>query len=818
MFKNFIITLFRQLWRNRLFSILNVLGLSVCICVVWIIFRMVSFEYSFDKKIPDAENIYQIVSKSSEGNDNMEHGFAGVSKPVLNALTNEVTGAQMVVPMFYKYQHRATINDDASKPVSQFENGESDIQLVSTNTDYFKMLDYQWLAGTPSKALDAPDEVVLTDTRAREYFPALNPQEIIGKTIVYDDTVYRRVTGVVAQLNFPNSFNKDNNEFIPIEKEDLGDNNWGGKSSNDLIFIKPHKNVNPGKIIEQLNAINLKYNKDDFEKYKFKSWYDVLPLSDKHFEQQFGAQTRTVSKKLLNGLMIIAAFLLLLACINYINLSTAQLPKRSKEIGIRKTLGSSSKQLILRFIGETFILTSFAALLSFILTAFAVKLFADFLPAGLFDYMDYTAMIGFMLLLIVVVSLLSGLYPAWLSSKVSTVNVLKGVLGNVVGRNRFSLRKGLIVFQFLIAQVFIISSIIVHQQLDFALHKNLGFNQNGIVTVEVPYYVEDDIKYKDKQFILKNELLRNTNIAGISLGSRPMDNNMWGNMLTYYKDTIENPQQINMKFGDTDYLRLYNFHLLAGRNFFSSDTMNEIVINEKAVQAYGFQSPEDAIGKVLSESGDKSKSYPIVGVVGDFHQFGIQSKIDPVLITTNKNKSSILNIKLPQDVTKWNETLKIIEREWKKLYDGVPFKYSFYDDTIKDFYQKEERTQTLMNAAAAIAIFISCLGLFGLATLTAFQRTKEVGIRKVLGASVAGVAGLLSKDFLSLVLLSVIIASPIAWWLMKKWLMDFAYRIDIHVGVFLTAGFVAILIALLTVSFQAIKAAMANPVESLRSD
>ncbi len=818
MIKNFLTTLTRQLWRNRLFTILNIIGLSVCICVAWIIFLMVSFEYSYDKKIPDAENIYQVISKGKDGGNNKENGFAGVAKPVLNALANDITDTQMVVPMFYKYPHRAVINDGAGKPTRRFEKGENDLQLVSTNTDYFKMLGYKWLAGNPVAALDATDKVVLTDTKANEYFPSLNPQEIIGKTIVYDDTVFRRVSAVVAQLNFPNSFSNDNNEFIPIDKEDIADNNWGGMSSNDLLFIKLSQSVNPGKIMAQLNAINLKYNKENFEKYNYKSWYDVLPLSTKHFEGQFGVQTRTASKKVLNGLMIVGAFLLLLACINYINLSTAQLPKRAKEIGIRKTLGSSSRQLIYRFTGETFIVTSLAAIFSFILTAFAVKLFAGFLPEGLFTYMNYGRMIGFMLALIIAISLLSGIYPAWISAKVKTVNVLKGVTEKVVGRNRFSLRKGLIVFQFLIAQIFIIGSIIIYQQLGFAMSMDMGFNKNGIVTVEVPSYIKNDPTYKDRQFVLKNELLRNANIEGVSLGSRPMDNSMMGNMLTYYKDTTENQQQINMKFGDADYLKLYGFHLLAGRNFVASDTMNEIVINEKAVQAYGFQSPQDATGKVLSPSGDKSRSFPIVGVVSDFHQFGIRSKIDPVLITTEKSQSSILNIKLPNDASKWSGSLKVIEQEWKKLYAGVPFKYRFYDDTIKKIYQEEERTQTLMNAATAIAILISCLGLFGLATLTAFQRTKEVGIRKVLGASVSGIVRLLSKEFLSLVLVSAVIATPIAWWMMNEWLKDFAYRVEIHWWLFLIAAVAGIVIALLTVSFQAVKAAVANPVKSLRME
>ena len=316
---------------------------------------------------------------------------------------------------------------------------------------------------------------------------------------------------------------------------------------------------------------------------------------------------------------------------------------------------------------------------------------------------------------------------------------------------------------------------------------------------------------------MKNDLLNNTAIAGVSIGSRPMDNSMIGNVFSYYKDTTEIQHQINMKFGDTDYLHVYGFHLLAGRNFVASDTMNEIVINQKAVEEYGFQSPQDAVGKVLVRPNDK-QAFPIVGVVKDFQQFGVQSKIDPVLITTNKKYSSIFNIKLPDDVSGWKKSIKVIEGEWKKLYAGVPFNYKFYDETIKKFYQEEEKLQTLVTAATAIAILISCLGLFGLATLTAFRRTKEVGIRKVLGASVSGIVQLLSKEFLTLVLISVIIATPIAWWIMNKWLQDYAYRVEIKWWIFIIAAVTAVAIALLTVSYQAIKAAIANPVKSLRSE
>lgn len=818
MFKSFFVALSRSLWRNRLFTTLNIVGLSVSICIAWIVFRMVSYEYSYDKKIPEVGNVYQVVVKSKDADDPTERGFAGVALPVYNTLAHDVTGVQTVVPLFYKYHHKVVIAGKENTTPVQVEDLNKDITLVSTTPDYFNMLGYRWLAGNEATALDAPDKVVLTDQRAGIYFPSLSPQQMVGRTIVYDDTMTRQVSGVVAQLDYPNSFSAENNEFIPLLKDDLTDNEWGGMSSDNLVFIKPDKGANPQRIMDQLNVVNTKYNQENFEKYKYKTWYDVLPLSQKHFEAQYGAQTRTADKRVLKGLMLAGVFLLLLACINYMNLSTAQLPGRAREIGIRKTLGGSSRGLAFRFMGESLTLTFIAAVFALGLTAFAVKLFAGFLPDGLPGYVNYGGMALFLLSLIIAVAFLSGWYPAWLASRVNTVSVLKGVVQNGKGGRGILLRKGLIVFQFLIAQVFIIGSIVVHQQLKFALHKDLGFNKEGIVTVPIPYYVRNDPQYKDKQFVLKNELQHQAGIQGVSLGSRPMDNTMFGNIMIRYRDTTKVQSQINMKFADTDYLKLYGFKLLAGRNFVASDTMNELVINEKAVKAFGFSSPEEAIGQILVTPGN-NKRYPVVGVVADFHQFGVRSKIDPALITTSKGSgSAILNIKLPSGTSRWKASIAAIEKEWKKLYAGVPFQYSFYDETVKKFYQQEERAQTLVSTATGIAVLISCLGLFGLATLMAYQRVKEIGIRKVLGASVLGIVRLLSKEFLSLVFISAVIASPIAWWMMNKWLQDYAYKIEIRWWVFLFAILAACVTALLTVGYQAIKAARANPAKSLRTE
>ncbi|MCD8538938.1 MAG: ABC transporter permease, partial [Leadbetterella sp.] len=344
MIKLFLTTLARQLWRNRLYTFLNILGLSVCISVAWIIFRMTDYEYSYDRKIPEVERIYQVISRDKPDDQDETGGFAGVSRPIFNVLKNEIPGAEQTVPMFYQNYHHAVIQGKENEQVRPAKNGEeTDIAVVGTTEDYFNVFPHTFIAGNARNALDAPDKVVLTDTRAREYFPALRPAEVIGKTITYNDSLVHRVSAVIAAYDFPNSF-ETNQEFIPIKKKDLADDLWGGKSSMDLIFIKPAQGASVPEILAKLNKVNTEHNKESFEKYKYKSWYEVIPVTEKHFETGYEAQTRTADKKVLNGLMITAAFLLLLACINYINLSTSPAPAESQRNRDKENAGQLQKR------------------------------------------------------------------------------------------------------------------------------------------------------------------------------------------------------------------------------------------------------------------------------------------------------------------------------------------------------------------------------------------------------------------------------------------------------------------------------------------
>ena len=565
-----------------------------------------------------------------------------------------------------------------------------------------------------------------------------------------------------------------------------------------------------------MNALNQKINGEAFKQYHFKSSFDLLPLKNKHFAVQFGAHSHTASKPVLFGLMGIAFFLLALACINYINLTTAQIPQRAKEIGVRKTLGSTPGIIIRSYLLETFVVCLLAVVLSLFLTFLSLHIFAEYIPQGMHDFTNYPGMIGFSIALISTIVLLAGLYPSWLATRVQTVRVLKGEMKQSFGKYQLNFRKALIIFQFVIAQVFVICAIIIGQQLRYTLNKDLGFQHEAILTFELPYKVRVDSLLQGKQFVLKQRLIEHPEINQVTLGDLPMSSSMYASLMDYGTDSGTIQKQMMFKNIDPDYLALYRIPLLAGRNIQETDSVRELVINETALHAFGFAKPLDAIGQTLVQRG---KPRVIVGVVKDFHEFNLKSGIDLLGFTAEKPRLATFNIKLaPAEVSSWAKTISLIENEWKKIYPGFDFQYQFYDDTIRDLYQQEHRTAKLVTTATIITLLISCLGLYGLATLTAFQRTKEIGIRKVLGATVSGVITLLSKDFVKLVLLALFIAAPMAWWAMNKWLEDFAYKIDIQWWMFAVAGLGAIIIALLTVGFQAIKAAIANPVESLRNE
>jgi len=816
MIKKYFTTTLRHLWRHRLFTALNVFGLAISISSCWIIYRIVGYEYSYEKGLSNRKNTYRLITGFVF--DEKEQYNGGVSKPLYRGIREQIAGLDNVVPVFGIWLKSLQVNSPNEKPLTIDEPAD----IAATDSTYFNMLSYHWIAGKKSTALAAPESVVLTESRAKKYFPNKKPEEILNQTITYygwRDTVTRKVTGIVADYETASEFTTREFCSLPTKAYDLA--MWTNTNGSDKLYLQIKDGINADKLLKQIDDLSAKKRKEfeqnQADNFKYKEWYELLPLSESHFStyiNEYGI--RKASKPVLYGLTGIALFLLALACINYINMSIASIPQRAKEIGVRKTLGSNKAQLIGQFLCETLITTFLAGILSYAFSQLGFWMLKDIIPPGVTPSGSILQLIAFILVLSITVMALAGLYPGWLITRVKAVNVFRNSSFKQKNSKGFSLQKVLIVFQFVIALVFITSAIIVGKQMHYAITTDMGFNKDAVVLVDIPWKYSSEKKYENKQFALLAELKTIPGIQNISLGREPMTNNYSSSQFEYARDSKEPiKRQVFRKWVDTAYLNLYQMKLLAGRNIRTSDTANEYVINETAMHAFGFASPQDAIGKMIGQQNEK---FPIVGVVKDFHMQDFYTTIDPMALESDKDNLTTFNIKLSSDASQWQKTLKAIEKKWYEFYPPESFSYKFYDEAIAQMYQQEQHLTRLIDLATAISIFISCLGLFGLTVLTAFQRTKEIGIRKVLGASVAGIVHLLSKEYMVLIIIAIGISTPMAWWAMNKWLEKFAYRITIEWWMFLLAGIIAIIIALITVSFQSIKAAIANPVKSLRTE
>jgi len=808
MFTNYLKLTLRHLWRNRAFTFLNVAGLAIGLSAAWIMYQYVSFEFSYDAQNPQRDRIFRVASRFMH--DGQASGNAGVSKCLPPAVTT-IAGVELAVPIF-------DIWVKSVQPGLPGENGKrlQDVErVVSTNDQFFKMVNYQWLAGNADGALSQPNQVVLTRSRAQQYFPDVAPVQVLGQTLTYDDTLVVRISGVVEDLDYPSSF--IGQEFRSMKEEVPDAGYWSSTNSSDQLYLMLAKDADAKAVLKQVNRVSDEKSKALLSKWKMQRWQILQSLSEVHFATEYGSNVRAANKKVLYVMMGVAGFLLLLACINYINLATAQIPQRAREIGIRKTLGSKRGTMLLSFLGETALVAFIATFLAALLTSLFFKGFSDMLPEDVLKFVRYGPTALFLAGLIAVVSLLSGLYPGWLVTRAQPVQVMRGQI-DTGGHKRATLRKGLIVFQFSIAQLFIAGAIIVGQQLNFMLHEDLGFDREAVVLVSVPWKFMFDPQYKGKQFTLRDEVQKLPGVKDVALGQPLFDNSFSSNTHVYHNEKGEAVRRnVYRKYVDSDLIGLYELPLLAGRSLAQSDTVRELVLNETAIKSFGFTSPQAAVGQMIQEN--DGMSYPVVGVVGDFHTASFFEPIEPLAFMMESDQLGTLNIRLAsRNPADWQAVFKDLEKTWRQFYPSEAFEYEFYDDKLKYAYESETNMARIINLSTGVALLISCLGLFGLAAFMAQRRTKEIGIRKVLGASIGSLIHLLSKEFLLLVVLAFVIATPIVYFLLSKWLEGFVYRIDLQWWMFAITGLVAIAIAFLTVSFQSIKAALANPVKSLRSE
>lgn len=817
MLQNYFRVAFRNFQRNKIFSLIHILGLSIGLSASIVIFVITKHEFTFDKFEKDGDRIYKVVMDFKFGD--MTGTNSAIPAPLAPAIAREVTGVEATVPVM-QFQGDATVTVAITRPGSQQQTIiKKQPEIIFTNDDYFEIIPFEWLAGRPGNALATPFSTVLTESRASQYFPGLSYESIIGREIIYDKDLSTYVAGVVKDLNQNTDFTSL--EFISYasiaktyRQDNFMMNVWNDWMAYSKAYIKLSPGIEASSVSAQLNRLIRKYDAKSFEDPNNSKSFSLLPLNEMHFNMKYaGFGQRVANKNVLFGLLAIATFLLLLGCINFINLSTAQATIRAKEIGIRKTIGGLKKQLISQFLIETLCITITAAILSISFTPLILQIFGDFLPPGLLQYSvwaDPFSML-FILLLILAVTLLSGFYPAIILSALQPVQVLKNrIAGGTTRSGR--LRKVLTVSQFVIAQFFVIAAFMVSKQIHFSINQDLGYRKDAILNFETPRDTTDR-----HRLALMNKITALSGVEVVSVGFLPpaMEGAAFGNFV-YQSNKGENKIQAQIRWGDSKFLPLYNIKLVAGRNI-NQDRKDEAVINQSCLKELGFTDPAKAIGERILQG--KNNVLTIVGVMHDFHEGATHMMIGPLIFKAGEGSMFHIGLASANDnLNHWQATIANISKAYREIYPSEDFSYSFFDQTIANFYAAERKTSELLNWAMGLSIVISCLGLLGLVMYTSETRKKEVGIRKILGASVTKIVSLLSIEFIQLVFVAFVLAAPVAWYAVDRWLEFFAYKTPISWWVFGGSGLFLLAVAMITLSFKTIGTARSNPVDSLRTE
>ncbi len=814
MIKNYFKIAWRNLSRNKGFTIVNITGLAAGIAVCMMIFIIIQFQTSFDNFHSKKDRIYRVLTEYHHADAATIAYGKDVPFPMPAGLKTAFPQIEQVAPIWASHNDQLLIPNDNGTSVKTFK---EDKGVFFTAPSFFNMFDFPLLTGSYT-SLNDPGNVLLTKEIAEKYFG--DWKTAIGKTIkleaggnIFSHGVdVLKVSGILATIPAKTDFQlKLVVAYGTSSSEDMAKSaDWQDKTNADFgcyILLPPNTSVD--NFNQQLRAYSKRVQSPEN-----KDSHIIQPLSAVHYDTQTGNYSnKTISHQLLNVLWLIAAFILLIACTNFINLSTAQAVNRAKEVGVRKVLGSNKSQLQIQFIIETFLIVTVAVMLAAVITMLALPSVNQLLELSLsFNILTNPAIILFLFTVTIVVTALAGFYPSIVLSGFNPVNALKSKLtANTV--KGISLRRGLVVFQFIIAQALIIGTFIIVKQMNYFMDQPLGFDKEAIVNV--PFRV-DSLRISRLDY-LKNKLLQVNGVQEVSFSSNtPVEdaNDMWSTFKFDHATKEEDFKAIT-KFADDKYVQAYKLPLIAGRNLQPSGYTREFLVNESMMKSLGIKNPEDILNKEITMWNGQIKC-PVVGVLKDFNDRSFRNDLAPLLITTNNTMYNQAGIKLA--TTNISSTLQSVKKIWEETFPNFVYEYKFLDDKIDNFYKQEKQLAQLYKIFAAIAIFLSCLGLYSLASFMAVQRIKEVGIRKVLGASEGSIVYLFSKEFIILIAIAFVVASPVAWYLMHNWLQDYPYRINISWWMFALAGAGTLLITLITVSFHAIKAAVVNPIKSLKTD
>ena len=807
MFKNNLKIAFRNLWRNKGFSAINILGLAIGIATCLIILFFVQHELSYDRFNKKADQIVRVVFRGTVQGGKINEST--VMPPVAKTLKAEYPEVQQATRIRSYGRPRIVYGDKTFR--------EEELAFVDSN--FFQVFTLPLVQGDPGTALLQPNTVVISRAVAKKYF---GNEEPMGKEFRFKDSNNPPfvVTGVIDKVPLNSHFHFDifaSMSGLPESRS----NSWMISEFYTYIVLPPGYNYK--KLEARLPQLAEKYISPQLQQamgmtlaeYRKKGnniGLFLQPLTDIHLHSDFAydlSPAGDISYVYIFG--VVALFMLIIACINFMNLSTASASKRAREVGIRKVLGSLKLELVRQFLIESILITAIALLLAIVFIYIALPVFNQLAGQQLsFQIAEHPFLVPGTILFVLIIGILAGSYPAFYLSSFKPVAVLKGKF--TAGKKSIGLRSGLVVFQFFISITLIVSTTVVYKQLAYIQNKKLGYNKDQVLVLPETWFLG---KGQDafRQQLLKDPRIQNVSTSGYLPAGPSFNNNFFvypGNNSSQLVKTLRYDVDYN-------YIPTLGIEMRTGRNFsksFGADSSG-IILNETAANIFGWGN--NPLGQTLTHTNNEGKqlTYQVIGVVKDFHFKSLHEKITPLVMTMGDNSGTIIVKVQTSDIA---GLLTFIKKQWEQYAPQEPFSYSFLDERFNATYQAEQKIGSILGIFAGLTIFVACLGLFALARFTAEQRTKEIGIRKVLGASVAGVATLLSKDFLKLVLIAFVIASPVAWYIMDMWLRDFAYRINISAWVFLFTALLAIAITIVTISFQSIKAASANPVKSLRTE
>ncbi|HTF17830.1 MAG TPA: ABC transporter permease [Chryseolinea sp.] len=794
MIRNYFKIARRNIYRNKAYALINVLGLGMGIACAILIFTMVKYHFSFDTFHAKKERIYRITTEFHQDGVSRE---ANVPQPMGKAFSNDYSFAEKVAMVYSNSDFLVSV--PSSKGNKKFEEN-----VAFAEPAFFDIMDFPLIQGDKNTILTEPNTAIVTERIAAKLFGSNNA---INQIIRIDNNKDFTITGILQDL----PVNTDRRDEIYLSYSNLKDYNswlagdsWPGLAGGMECFVLLNPDVKPSDVDVVFPELSKKYyNERDAKLYRFK----LQHLSDIHLNPDLGAY---VAKKNLWALSLIGCFLIIIACVNFVNLATAQALGRSREIGVRKVLGSQRRQLFWQFIAETALVTTLALVLAFALAQLALPHVNQLLHIQLrINLFQDAYLLVFLTLLLLAVTLLSGFYPGMVLAGFKPVLALKGKISQKqVGG--FSLRRGLVVTQFAISQLLIIGTIVIADQMRYSRQADMGFTKDAIVMLPVPKREAATIS------TLNSEISRIAGVEKMTFCSRAPASPSWADVTVRFDSRTKNEDfDITVKAGDDQYVSTFDLQIIAGRNLYASDTVREFLINETAVRKFGASAAPDVIGKRM-QIGLNHREGVVVGVVKDFHNNSFHQTIDPICITTSNNWYSSCAVRI--NAANLSPTLAVIEGIWQKTFPDHVYEYEFLDEQIARFYEVDNMILRLIQVFAGISIIICCLGLYGLVSFMAAQKTKEVGVRKVLGASVHNILWLFGKEFTRLLILAFVIAAPLAWWVMSGWLENFTFRIEIGTWIFVLAIAATFLLALITVGYQSFRSAFANPVDSLRNE